>query len=61
MAQMNSCASCWWAHGSRTTVFLGADNSRRIKVARLPAVKSPDTFDFLAIPSLNRQLVTQLA
>ena len=34
---------------------------RRIRAARFPAVKSLDTFDFLAIPSLNRQLVTQLA
>ena len=42
-------------------MFLRADNSRRIKVARFPAVKSLDTFDFLAIPSLNSQLVTQLA
>ena len=35
--------------------------ARRIKAARFPAVKSLDTFDFLAIPSVNRQLVTQLA
>ena len=34
---------------------------RRIRAARFPAVKSLDTFDFLAMPSLNRQLVTQLA
>ena len=34
---------------------------RRIKAARFPAVKSLDTFDFLAIPSVNRQLVNQLA
>ena len=34
---------------------------RRIKAARFPAVKSLDTFDFLAMPSLNKQLVTQLA
>ena len=34
---------------------------RRIKAARFPTVKSLDTFDFLAIPSVNRQLVTQLA
>ena len=32
----------------------------RIKAARFPAVKSLDTFDFPAIPSVNRQLVTQL-
>ena len=39
---------------------------RRIKSARFPAVKSLDTFDFLAIPSVNKQsvnkaLVMQLA
>ena len=34
---------------------------RRIKAARFPAPKSLDTFDFTAIPSVNRQLVTQLA
>lgn len=35
--------------------------ARRIKVARFPAVKSNDTFDFATIPSVKRQLVTQLA
>ena len=34
---------------------------RRIKAARFPALKGLDTFDFSAIPSVNRQLVTQLA
>ena len=34
---------------------------RRIKAARFPTVKSLDTFDFLAIPSVNKQLVTRLA
>jgi len=34
---------------------------RRIKAARFPTVKSLDTFDFLAIPSLNKALVLQLA
>ncbi len=34
---------------------------RRIRAARFPAVKSLDTFDFLAIPSLNKQMVMQLA
>ena len=34
---------------------------RRIRAARFPTVKSLDTFDFLAIPSVNRQLVTHLA
>ncbi len=34
---------------------------RRIKAARFPATKSLDTFDFLAIPSLNKALVLELA
>ena len=34
---------------------------RRIKAARFPATKSLDTFDFLAIPSVNKHLVMQLA
>ena len=34
---------------------------RRIRTARFPTVKSLDTFDFLAIPSVNKQLVTRLA
>ena len=34
---------------------------RRIKSARFPATKSLDTFDFLAIPSVNKHLVMQLA
>ena len=34
---------------------------RRIRSARFPAVKSLDTFDFLAIPSVNKALVTELA
>lgn len=34
---------------------------RRIKQARFPAVKSLDSFDFLAIPSLNQPLVLELA
>ena len=28
---------------------------RRIRAARFPTVKSLDTFDFLAIPSVNKQ------
>ena len=35
--------------------------SARIRAARFPAVKSLDTFDFLAIPSVNKQLVMELA
>ena len=34
---------------------------RRIRAARFPAVKSLDTFDFPAIPSVNKVLVTELA
>ena len=34
---------------------------RRIRATRFPAVKSLDTFDFLAIPSANKHLVMQLA
>ena len=34
---------------------------RRIRAVRFPAVKSLDTFDFRAIPSVNKPLVMQLA
>ena len=34
---------------------------RRIKDAKFPAVKSLDIFDFLALPSLNKALVLELA
>jgi DNA replication protein DnaC len=34
---------------------------RRIKEARFPTVKSLDSFDFAAIPSLNKNLVLELA
>ena len=34
---------------------------RRIRTARFPAVKSLDAFDFLAIPSVNKALVMELA
>jgi DNA replication protein DnaC len=34
---------------------------RRIKAAKFPAVKSLDTFDFDAIPGLNKKLVLDLA
>jgi len=34
---------------------------RRIRASRFPAVKSFDTFDFAAIPSLNKPLVLELA
>jgi DNA replication protein DnaC len=34
---------------------------RRIRQAKLPVVKTMDSFDFLAIPSLNKTLVPKLA
>ena len=34
---------------------------RRIRAARFPAIKSLDTFDFPAIPSLNKVLVMEMA
>ena len=34
---------------------------RRIREARFPAVKSLDSFDFLAVPSLNKALLLELA
>ena len=34
---------------------------RRIKAARFPTVKSLDSFDFTALPSLNKALVMELA
>jgi len=34
---------------------------RRIKAAKFPAVKSLDSFDFKAIPSLNKMLVLELS
>ena len=34
---------------------------RRIRAARFPAVKSLDTFDFPAIPSVNKAMVIELA
>ena len=34
---------------------------RRIKAAKFPAVKSLDSFDFRAIPALNKMQVLELA
>ncbi|MBU2532762.1 MAG: ATP-binding protein [Alphaproteobacteria bacterium] len=34
---------------------------RRIKAARFPTVKSLDSFDYLALPSLNKMAVLELA
>jgi len=33
---------------------------RRIKAAKFPAIKSLDSFDFKAIPSLNKMMVLEL-
>jgi IstB-like ATP binding protein len=37
------------------------DDQNQLRAARFPAVKSFDTFDFTAIPSLNKPLVLELA
>ena len=37
------------------------DRERRIKSAKFPAVKSLDSFDFKAMPSLNKRMVPELA
>jgi DNA replication protein DnaC len=34
---------------------------RRIRAAKFPAVKSLDTFDFMALPALNKPMVLELA
>src|SRR5260370_13018983 len=34
---------------------------RRLKAARFPTIKTLDTFDFTARPSVNKMLVTELA
>jgi len=34
---------------------------RRIKAAKFPVLKSLETYDFLAIPSLNKKLVVELS
>jgi len=34
---------------------------RRIRLARFPVTKSLDTFDFMAMPTLNKSLVLELA
>ncbi len=34
---------------------------RRIRLARFPLTKSLDTIDFMAMPSLNKSLVLELA
>jgi DNA replication protein DnaC len=36
-------------------------SQRRIKAAKFPVTKSLDSFDFLALPSLNKNLVVELA
>ena len=51
------CVSPNWNSLTDTSAWVG----RRIRAARFPAVKSLDTFDFLAIPPVNKQLVMELA
>src|ERR1700684_1617622 len=34
---------------------------RRVKAAKFPGIKSLETYDFLAIPALNKKLVVELA
>ncbi len=34
---------------------------RRVRASRFPAVKNMDTFDFPAIPSVNKALIIELA
>src|SRR5690242_12629668 len=46
----------FWHHNSTML-----ERERRIRQARFPAVKSLDSFDFAAIPSLNKMLVLELA
>jgi len=40
---------------------ISAFEERRIKAAKFPVSKSLETYDFLAIPSLNKKLVVELA
>jgi hypothetical protein len=50
------------AHGRAASCLAAIRQaSRQIKAARFPAVKSLDSFDFLALPSLNKMLVLELA
>ncbi len=58
------------AVGAKLQEYLGVTMSKgevaklwvtSIRAARFPAVKSLDTFDFLAIPSVNKALVVELA
>ena len=46
-----------WNSSTATSALV----ERRIRAARFPAVKSLNTFDFLAIPSVNKALVMELA
>ena len=46
---------------ARLTELELIDRERRIKSAKFPAVKSLDSFEFKAIPSLNKMMVLELA
>ncbi len=41
--------------------LIGRHQQRRVRKASLPALKSVDTIDFLAVPSVNGAQVTPLA
>ena len=53
-------AECGWPNWSSSTAT-GAWWSAGSVPPRFPAVKTLDTFDFTAIPSVNKVLVTELA
>src|SRR3984893_11701459 len=48
-------------HGRKRNRGVSSAIGRRIKEARFPAVKILDSFEFTAIPSLNKSLVLELA
>jgi DNA replication protein DnaC len=48
-------------HGRKRNRGVSSAIGRRIKESRFPAVKSLDSFEFTAIPSLNKSLVLELA
>ena len=51
----------WVSHLGLNDRFEPSQVDRRRREARFAAIKSLDTFDFLAIPSVNKHLVMQLA
>ena len=59
--QGTCCASPSWNSSTATSARHQRTVERQIRAARFPAVKSLDTFDFLAIPSVNKALAMELA